>query len=164
MKQIPLTHGKYAIVDERDYYQLIKYKWVAISLYSNKFYARNQKHGLMHKMLLKEDPNETFTVSFKNGNTLDCRRENMVKENSKISNSNFEVIKKDQQLGLFTGDGVGSAKTAQIISKNVSGVVQKIVFEAKYISPEGRTFHFGTYDTKEEAQENYDKMIKMIPM
>jgi hypothetical protein len=38
------------------------------------------------------------------------------------------------------------------------------VFEAKYISPEGRTFHFGTYDTKEEAQENYDKMIKMIPM
>lgn len=164
MKKIPLTHGKYAIVDERDYYQLMKYKWVAVSLYSDKYYARNQKLGLMHKALLKDDPNETFTVRFLNGDTLDCRRENMIKENSKIANSNFEVIKKDQQLGLFTSDGVGSAKTAQIISENISGVVQKIVFEAKYISPEGRTFHFGTYDTQEEAQENYDKMIKMIPM
>ena len=164
MKQIPLTHGKYAIVDERDYYQLIKYKWVATSFYSDKYYARNQKLGLMHKVLLKEDPNETFSVHFINGNTLDCRRENMIKQDSKISNSKFELIKKDQQLGLFSNDGTGSAKTAQIISENISGVVQKIVFEAKYISPEGRTFHFGTYETKEEAQENYDKMIKMIPM
>ena len=49
-------------------------------------------------MLLKEDPNETFTVHFVNGNTLDYRRENMIKQNSKISNPNFEILKKDTTL------------------------------------------------------------------
>jgi hypothetical protein len=164
MKELPLTNGQVALVDENDYYRLLKYKWTATSFYTGRFYAKNQKHGLLHKFIMREDPNEVFNVTFKNGNTLDCRRENLIKSNSKIMNPEMQIIKKSEQVGLFAqGDINGSEKTNQIISDNISGVKEKIVYEAKYINPEGRVFNFGTYETKEEAQENYDKMIKMIP-
>lgn len=163
MKQLPLTNGQVALVDENDYYKLLKYKWVATSFYTGRYYARNQRHGLLHKFIMKDDPNEVFNITFKNGNTLDCRRENMVKTNVKIMSPEIKIIKKDAQLGLFNPEKTSDDKVKNIISDNSSGVKEKIVFEAKYISPEGRVFNFGTYETKEEAQENYDRMIKMIP-
>lgn len=163
MKELPLTNGQVALVDENDYYKLLKYKWVATSFYTGRYYARNQRHGLLHKFIMKDDPNEVFNITFKNGNTLDCRRENMVKTNVKIMSPEIKIIKKDAQLGLFNPEKTSDDKVKNIISDNSSGVKEKIVFEAKYISPEGRVFNFGTYETKEEAQENYDRMIKMIP-
>jgi hypothetical protein len=163
MKELPLSNGQVALVDENDYYKLLKYKWVATSFYTGRYYARNQKYGLLHKFIMKDDPNEVFNITFKNGNTLDCRRENMVKTNVKIVSPEMQIIKKDAQLGLFNPEKTSDDKVKNIISDNSSGVKEKIVFEAKYISPEGRVFNFGTYETKEEAQENYDRMIKMIP-
>jgi hypothetical protein len=163
MKELPLTNGQVALVDENDYYKLLKYKWVATSFYTGRYYARNQRHGLLHKFIMKDDPNEVFNITFKNGNTLDCRRENMVKTNVKIMSPEIKIIKKDAQLGLFNPEKTSDDKVKNIISDNSSGVKEKIVFEAKYISPEGRVFNFGTYETKDEAQENYDRMIKMIP-
>lgn len=165
MKELLLTNGKSALVDEQDYYRLLKYKWLAINLYSDKFFAKNQKIGMLHKYIIRENPNEEFDVEFINGNTLDCRRENLRKVNSKIKKQNFELIKKSSQLGLFTTPANKNSdnKVHQIISDNISGIFEKIVFEAKYIAPDGRVFNFGTYDTHEEAKENYDKMIKLIP-
>lgn len=164
MKELALTNGQVAIVDENDYYRLLKYKWDATSFYSGKFYAKNQKHGLLHKFILKDNPNETFNVTFKNGNTLDCRRENLIKTNSKILDPKIEVIKKNAQIGLFSTDqNSGSSKVNQMISDNISGVKEKIVYEAKYINPEGRVFNFGTYETYQEALDNYNKMLKLIP-
>lgn len=163
MKELPLSNGQVALVDENDYYMLLKYKWVATSFYSGRYFARNQKHGLLHKFIMKDDPNEVFNITFKNGNTLDCRRENLVKTDVKIVSPEIKLIKKEAQLGLFNPEKSSDDKVKNMISDNISGVKEKIVFEAKYISPEGRVFNFGTYDTKEEAQENYDRMIKMIP-
>ena len=164
MKKIQLINGQFALVDENDYYKLLKYKWVAVTLNANKVYARNQKHGLLHKFLLRENPNESFNVTFKNGDTLDCRRENLIKSDTKIQSSDIKLIKKDSQLGLFSNDNlISDSKANKIISNNISGVREKIVYEAKYISPDGRVFNFGTFDTREEAQHSYDKMIKMIP-
>jgi len=163
MKELPLSNGQVALVDENDYYMLLKYKWVATSFYSGKYFARNQKHGLLHKFIMKDYPNEVFNITFKNGNTLDCRRENLVKTDVKIVSPEIKLIKKEAQLGLFNPEKSSDDKVKNMISDNISGVKEKIVFEAKYISPEGRVFNFGTYDTKEEAQENYDRMIKMIP-
>lgn len=163
MKKLPLINGQFAIVDENDYFKLIRYKWVSVVLYAGKVYARNQKHGLLHKFILRENPNESFNVTFKNGDTLDCRRENLIKSDSKIPTSDFELIKKESQLGLFSGENESNSKANEIISNNISGVREKIVYEAKYISPDGRIFNFGTFDSKEEAQHNYDKMMKMIP-
>lgn len=163
MKQIPLTNGLFALVDEIDYYKLLKYKWTAVSFNNGKFFARNQKHGLLHKFLLRENPNEIFNVTFKNGDTLDCRRENIIKTESKMLNHGIQLIKKDSQLGLFNNNNSVDEKAGNLISENASGVKEKIVFEAKYVSPEGRVFNFGTFETKEEAQNTYDKMVKMIP-
>lgn len=163
MKNIKLNDGKSVIVDDNDYYSLIKYKWTSVSFQTGKVFAKNQKHGLLHKYLLRENPDEVFLVEFKNGNTLDCRRENLVKKDSKIVKTNVEVIKKDVQLGLFGFKNLADEKVTKIISDNSSGVKEKIVFEARYVSPEGRVFNFGTFNSKEEAEKVYEKMVKMIP-
>lgn len=163
MKQIPLNNGQQVIVDENDYYQLLKYKWVAVSFQTGKYFARNQKHGLLHKFIMKENANEVFNITFKNGNSLDCRRENLIKTDVKIASPEIQIIRKEAQLGLFSSKNDSDEQVKNLISDNVSGVKEKIVFEAKYINPDGRVFNFGTFETREEAQEAYDRMIVMIP-
>lgn len=161
MKQIPLTHGKFALVDEDDYYRIINYKWMAVKLFSDKFYARNQKFGLLSKFILKSDPNEELVVDFLNGDTLDYRKENLVKRKSVIKSSKFEIVKKSVQLSL----PLGSGKIEQVRNDSpsvVSGIFEKKVYEAKHIDESGRVFHFGTYETYADAKEAYDKSIKMI--
>lgn len=163
MKQLKLNDGQLAIVDENDYFQLIKYKWLAVSFQTGKTFARNQKHGLLHKFLMRDNSDEVFDIEFKNGNTLDCRRENLIKTHSKINIHDVHVIKKSVQLGLFNINNSFDEKVNKIISDNSSGVIEKTVYEARYVSSEGRIFNFGTFDTKEEAQKTYEKMVKMIP-
>ena len=77
MKQIPLTQGKFALVDSEDYEMLSQFKW-----YCNKGYAaRNVKYGTvyrvgwLHRMLLSPDPKEE--VDHINHDTLDNRRSNL---------------------------------------------------------------------------------------
>lgn len=163
MKKIKLNDGQFVLVDEKDYFNLLKYKWTSVSFQTGKTFARNQKHGLLHKFLLKENPDEIFDVNFLNGNTLDCRRENLQKIDAKIQMPDIKIIKKNLQLGLFSLNSSPDEKSSKMISENSSGIIQKTVYEARYVSPEGRIFNFGTFETMEEAQQAYDKMIKMIP-
>lgn len=161
MKQIPLSNGKFALVDEEDYFRVISYKWIAVKLFSDKFYARNQKFGLLSKFLLKSDPNEDFVVDFVNGDTLDYRKENLVKKKSVIRKDKFELVRKAQQLSLpLVSETFKAFEPKQ--PNFISGVFEKRVYEAKHIDGSGRVFHFGTFDTPEEAKVSYDRNMKMI--
>ena len=85
MKQIPLTQGRFALVDDEDYEELNKYKWHAAWAPSTKsFYAaRNSKQInnskrntiYMHKELLS--PAKGMQVDHINHDTLDNRRGNL---------------------------------------------------------------------------------------
>lgn len=159
MKKIPLTNGKFAIVDDDDYYRLINYKWVAVKFFADKYYARNQKHGLLSKFLLRSHPDEEFVVEFINGDTLDYRRENLQKRNSKIKPKNASA--KDYEQLSFNLNDFDFFSYQKTKLKEV-GVYEKTVYEAKYIDPSGRVFHFGTFDNFDEAKSSYEKNIKMI--
>lgn len=82
MKQIPLTQGKVAIVDDEDYKQLSRHKWYA-SKNRTMWYATRKKvvNGKvatirMHRVVLGNIP-AGKCVDHKNRNSLDNRRQNL---------------------------------------------------------------------------------------
>jgi len=81
MKEIPLTQGKTAIVDDDMYDELSKYKWSASFLHGNWYAKRNIRVGgkrltvRMHSVII--DIPSGLLPDHKNGNGLDNRRENL---------------------------------------------------------------------------------------
>jgi HNH endonuclease len=74
MKRIPLTQGKYALVDDEDLQRLSQFKWHANGRKGGKLYALNL-HTKMHRFILNA-PKGVF-VDHRNGDTLDNRRCNL---------------------------------------------------------------------------------------
>lgn len=82
-RRIPLTQGKYAIVDPEDFERLNKYKWYAIKC-KNTFYAgRNSRTGASQKRLYVKMHNEVIKppkgliLDHINRNGLDNRKANL---------------------------------------------------------------------------------------
>lgn len=76
IRQIPLTQGKFAIVDAADYEWLMQWKW----RYHWAGYARRQGESrkqdiLMHREILATP--KGMDTDHINGNRLDCRRINL---------------------------------------------------------------------------------------
>ncbi len=86
MKEIPLTQGKFAIVDDEDYPYLMRFSWhwdidaVATSLRDKK---GKSHHIPMHRFIKANTP-ATF-VKFKNGNPLDNRKENLTEQSRNLN-------------------------------------------------------------------------------
>ena len=160
MKKIPLTNEKFALVDDEDYNKLIKYKWVAVNLFSDKIYARNQKFGLMSKFIMKTSPNEDPIVDFINGDTLDYRRSNLIKRKSIIKSPKLEIIRRNHQLSFDFSVFKSIVQSDRKIVN--SGVFEKVLYEAKYVDQSGRVFNFGIFENRKEAMEAYQRNIKMI--
>lgn len=75
MKRIPLTQGQFAIVDDKDYEWLNKYKWNASETY-NCYYARRTSRGiLMHRVVMKAKKGQQ--IDHINRNSLDNRKVNL---------------------------------------------------------------------------------------
>lgn len=80
MRKIPLTRGKYAVVDEVDYAILNMHKWYCFPG-KKTFYATRVRGGgdntlaRMHRVIL--DAKEGQIVDHINGNGLDNRRSNL---------------------------------------------------------------------------------------
>jgi len=86
MKQIPLTQGQFAIVDDMDYEWLSKYKWYALWCKNTQsFYAlrdskqENGKHTLilMAREILGLKRGDKRQSDHKNHHTLDNQRHNL---------------------------------------------------------------------------------------
>ena len=84
MKEIPLTQGKVALVEDRDYGYLMSWKWMASRQKNGDFYAKRRKAGkrcdkhvsiYMHRVIVNTA--EGMTTDHRNSNTLDNRRSNL---------------------------------------------------------------------------------------
>lgn len=86
MRQIPLTKGKTALVDDADFEELNKFRWFA-EFARNKWYARRKgaravslngrklrPSFLMHRQIMGNPP---MMVDHKNGNGLDNQKDNL---------------------------------------------------------------------------------------
>ena len=96
MQKIPLTQGKFAIVDNRDYEALIQHKWYAMRLRTYHWCAgrdrpRADRSGpktiYMHREILGAP--EDLQVDHKNGNPLDNRRENLRLATPALNSRNY---------------------------------------------------------------------------
>lgn len=78
MKKIPLTQGKFALVDDADYDWLMQWKWYAIRNDKGSWYAQGyvyNKHVRMHRLIIKAPSG--VDVDHINGDGLDNRGHNL---------------------------------------------------------------------------------------
>ena len=80
MKQIPLTQGKFAIVDDEDYAKISKYKWCAVYHHKNWraiHYGKKANIIKMHHLIMPISKDSGLQIDHQNGNGLDNRRCNL---------------------------------------------------------------------------------------
>ncbi len=81
MRQIQLTQGKYALVDDEDYEWLSQWKWHADKKGNNYYAKRNfmvegvRKNTYIHRDIM--NPPKYMEIDHKNGDGLDNRRKNL---------------------------------------------------------------------------------------
>lgn len=132
MKTIPLTKGKFAIVDDEDYQYLSQWKWYC----SNTGYAvrtdyRGRKKTISLHRVVTDCPRNKL-VDHKNGNRLDNRKSNL-RIVTKLQNN----LNTDKRLGV-----------SAVLYKG------KTKFRAR-IKYRGVTRHLGYFKSKQEAVETY---------
>ncbi len=92
MKQIALTQGKFALVDDADFEYLNQFHWC----YSNSGYAMRYKAILMHREILGTP--KGFDTDHINYNKLDNRRSNL-RIATKSQNQSHSGLRKDNTSG-----------------------------------------------------------------
>lgn len=146
MKEIKLTKGFVAIVDDDKFEELNKFKWYAGSSSLGKFYAcrmyrkQNGKQGiiLMHRQIIGQTSDYNI-IEHINSNPLDNRVENLRRT------TRSQIIKKQHAMRSLnkTTDYTGVIKNG----KNYSAL----------INIDNRTIYLGFFKTKTDAAIAYNK-------
>jgi hypothetical protein len=150
MKEIPLTQGKVALVDDEDYPRLSKFKWCAHKD-CNTFYAvrysrkdeftDGKRHFIrMHHMLLV--PKQGLEIDHINGNGLDNQKINLRLVSRRVNQQNQHVKK--------------SSKFPGVSWHKTSNKWQSL------IKIKGVRKHLGFFNTEEEAHIAYKKACKLV--
>jgi hypothetical protein len=159
MREIPLTRGLCAIVDDSDYNWISKLKWNAIPKCTKSgFYAvgqvmlgfKNQKRTWMHREILGVRNHKKIEVDHINGNGLDNRRCNL-RVCSHSQNSRNRKIQTNNKTG-YKGVNVRLACT---IRKYCASLNVNINYKRK-------CYHLGYFKTAKEAALAYNNKAKEI--
>lgn len=150
MKEIPLTQGKVAIVDDEDFERVSQHKWhyVEFRKTSTGYAARTVgPQGKRVKIYLHTfiyGDTENKVIDHKNRDGLDNRKENLrlatVAQNCRNSKGFGSV--------LYKG-----------VSKNSSSKIRP--FSAA-ITIQNKTFRLGSFSTAEDAAKTYDRKAKEL--
>lgn len=150
MKQIPLSQGKFALVDDEDFEFLNQWKWSAHKDYNTFYATRNerQENGKykmisMHRQILGLI-NPKDLVDHEDGNGLNNSRANL-RKCTHTQNSRNRTLPKSNTSG-FKGVSFYK-KTGKYIA---------------CIEANGKGFNLGYYKTKEDAAFAYDIAAEII--
>lgn len=143
MRIIPLTKGKFAIIDDEDYNLISIYKWSVTG--KQERYARTainvgkykERGILMHRMILGLDHTDKRQVDHINGNGLDNRKYNL-----RLCSNMENTRNAKRRGGLSSYKGVFWHKAA---GKWMSQI--KVDYKSIYL---------GLYVTEEDAARAYD--------
>jgi hypothetical protein len=156
MKKIPLTQGKFALVDDEDYEYLNEMSWHAwYNKNGDSFYAhhstyrgRGESPGVvrMHRLIMKAT-NGKIKVDHIDGNTLNNQKHNLRMCESHQNNTNMLQLRSDNSTG-YRG-------------------VSKYFYNGKKkwtacLSVKGKKFRLGYFDSPESAAHAFDKAAKEL--
>ncbi len=137
MREIPLTKGKVALVDDEDYDGLAQYEWQFYA--PGPGYAARFEKGtcfLMHRVIMQASEGEL--IGHWNGNTLDNRRANLYRATS----SNIGAQQRIRTGGKSRFKGV----TWDSSNDRWRAVIRV----------HGKKIHVGYFRDEEEAARAYD--------
>lgn len=144
MKKIPLSQGKYALIDDKDFLAVSRYKWHVI-FNGNNWYARRhtkvseggrRKGQYLHRFLV----GDWKMIDHRNGNTLDYRRCNLRDCTSK---ENARNRRKSRGISHYKG---------------------VILFRQKWcarIFVGGKNIHLGCFKEEKQAGEAYNSAARI---
>jgi hypothetical protein len=139
VKEIKLTRGMAAFVDDGDFEWLSQFTWYAQTGYKKCYYACThigRKIISMHRLVMQASPEQQ--VDHENHNGLDNRRSNLRLCTQSLNNAN-----KRSFIGRSQFKGVTLWKK----TKRWRGKIHK----------DGHQIHLGYFATEEEAAHAYDK-------
>lgn len=153
MREIELTQGKVAIVDDSWYEELNKDNWFAGKGSRGGFYAMRRKwvNGRkitisMHREIVR--PSEGLEVDHINGNTLDNRRENLRECTHAQNCTNSSKVKSTKHTLVSVYKGVSwNTETSRWYSRIKKG---------------GKVYCLGYFDYEIDAAKAYDKAAKSL--
>jgi hypothetical protein len=142
---IPLTAGKFALVDAADFPRVSSFSWMThYSGWSRMVYAARRDRGeslvLLHRFIVS--PPDDVEVDHVNLNGLDCRRSNM-----RLATSGQNNRRKHAGNRPFQSKFKGVSRPAEAATSNPWTAT--ITFESK-------TRTLGRFKTEEEAARAYD--------
>ena len=144
MKEIKLTHGKVALVDDEYFHYLNQWKWFALNSYNNKYYAarhlmKNYKQStiLMHRVIM---------------NTSDCLQVDHI-DNNGLNNQKANLRNCTNQQNCFNRISINGNKGVSILRNNTYQVQIKINGKLKYL---------GVFNDIEDARKAYREAAKVL--
>lgn len=148
MKQIPLTQGKFALVDDEDFEELNKHKWYA-QKDGNTFYANRkvgigqgkEKVDIMHRIILGVTDSK-IKVDHIDHNGLNNQRQNL-----RIATSAQNAMNKKSSKNT-------SSKYKGVTYRRLNKWEASIYLFKKYK-------YIGIFSTEIEAAKAYDEMAKL---
>src|SRR5215467_14069297 len=150
MQHIPLSQGQIALVDDDDFAHVSQYHWCYRGeRNSGQGYAiRHDKDGKKYRTvyLLREImglvPPE-HEVIFRNGDRLDCRRENLRVVSKQEARQHHQRARSNSKSGI---KGISYNQRPKTWSVN--------------IYRDGQVWRVGTFFTLKDAQEAYDQALR----
>ena len=139
MREIRLTQGQVALVDDEDYDEVSKWKWYAAwQKNSNAFYAR-KRSGYLHRFLMGYGKGDTRMVDHRDRNPLNNQRSNLRASNH-VQNAGNQDVRKGNKSGY----------------KGVYWHIRDNI----WIATCGKR-HLGSFKDKKDAAKAYDEAAKV---
>lgn len=144
MKEIPLTQGKVALVDDEDYDWLNQWKWYAAktptTYYATRgYFKQGKRHGVVMHRLILNVPSGLGT-DHKDRNGLNNQRSNLRIATIRQNSRNRKRNNGKRYIGVFFKSGK---------------------YEAS-LTTDCKTYYLGRFVSEIEAAKAYDEMAKKM--